>query len=229
MINLHTIDELKIAFVLQVYFSDFSLDNWIVYDKRSQHLQGVPIKQESDNINFLVVVLKNESPIYRLSCSVNVIINNKDDSTSNFYDFLPSTHPCLSSETVVTLVIRLDIDKNTFYPSERIKLLIKFHRFLELTGESKTQFLTLEPEHTSKYSAVFFGMGDAPKTNFFPGIAVSWPLGCTTVDPKRLDDFEKFAQNGTIAHTTGYNVIEWQVENRKRKHNRKPRSSFYKR
>ena len=125
---------------------------------------------------------------------------------------------CLPDEALVVLVIRFDVNHNRLDPKKRIRFVEKLTEFFGTLNHKNHCLLSLESETSGTHSAFISGIGNVNEHRRDPrDVSISWSLGCAAekLDLGILDSVEKAAQNGTLARVSGYDVIEWRVENRK--------------
>ena len=125
---------------------------------------------------------------------------------------------CLPDEAKVVLVLRFDIDPKRFEATNRIRLLQTVSLFIQSLNRYKNDRcdITMDRDDHLTRTAFLSGEGSidgTPLNN--PGVSVYWTIGCTTdkLELSVLNAIEKAAQNGSMTQLTGYDVVEWRVEN----------------
>ena len=204
---------------LQVQVSSPHLSDWLVYNEESRLLQGVPLLEDAGEPLQILLSSTEDSNTWTTHCDVNVEGQPSPSSNEDLhFDKSLEKHGCFPDEALVVLVLRFDVNSHELIPQNRVRLLEKLNEFMQSLNRCEQCLLSLETEVAQSYSAFLTGVGNINQTQLnFHEVSVSWSLGCASdkLELDVLDPVEKAAQNGSLARITGYDVIEWRVENRK--------------
>ena len=171
-------------------------------------------KFSDDPVHFVMLVFHQRSIAQRLPCFVSVASPTFHQDNHQVDE---ADDECGQTESVATFAMQLDADLNKLTAVNRIRLLTKVLNFLPFL-KSNSKAITLEAGRSDSNNVFLTGQGNAARPRGgTANVYLSWPIACgfDSINQDELEILEEVTQNGSLASLTGYDVIEWRIENRK--------------
>ncbi|XP_077998715.1 dystroglycan 1-like [Glandiceps talaboti] len=193
------------------------LPSWLSFDKTTQTLEGIPT-HEDINQYYLALTAHGSTPNGTVKAtdvfSVNIASGPSIESVSAtpLKDYNKSgRRKCSTEEPEALATIILDADWSKMSPKERVNSVM---RMAEYSGFERNVFQLLPAGKNGLFdpAALVAGPGNIKKQNY-PGILLSWPIGCG-YDVNKLPVvmvIESTSKDGALAENIGHNVIGWHI------------------
>lgn len=194
--------------------------NWLYFNQETHTFHGVPTLANIGQYYIEVIAVAANGDVAKDVFSIHVVKETKPISAAkSLKSSISSSAPfvrCSPGEAETAFTLAVDADMSLMSPRSIVALLKDLEQYLHLASEMfKVSPAGNKPLFDT--TALVSGPGNT-KTPKYPGILVTWLVGCGKVEPAHMPVLQKIETtsfNGSLSDAIKHSIIGWQVTNNK--------------
>ncbi|XP_074646737.1 dystroglycan 1-like [Tubulanus polymorphus] len=188
------------------------LPKWLTYNAETDSLEGIP--SAGDLGRYHISISSEKNPTSKHYFIITVKESSSLEMPSPLSQVQTLKYHCRKDDPLTMASVIIDADPETLSQSDKVSLANKFAAHLNLTVSS-VRLVALGGRPAYDATALVAGPGNS-RSQKYPGILVSWQIGCGTVDADSmsiLEIVESSSITGKLSSAIGFPIVGWHVTN----------------